>query len=106
MVVGAFAGLYAGLGLNAGTALDRRAEAWFGIAIWAEAIAAALFMGNLGTGLVLSALVITMLWSFLHFPGVKTLETPVPRLVPLVVLVICLVTAILLGVAIALDGVT
>jgi hypothetical protein len=106
MVAGALAGLYVGLGLNAETALDRVWELGFGVAIWVEAIAGALFMGRLGTGLALGALVLLILWSFLHFPGIKTLETPMPRLAPLVIMVISIVTTILLGLAIVLDGVT
>ncbi len=103
MVSALLAGLYAGLGLNASAALDRNAEVWFGGVIWLDVIAGAYLKGNLGTGMVLGGLVIVLLWSVLHFPNIQTLETPMPRRAPLFTMVVSLVTAILLGVAIALD---
>ena len=104
MVVVVIAGIYAGAGLNAPSQLDRRAELWFALAIWVGALIGALLDGNGAIGVVLGALVVSTLWSFLHFPKVMTLETPMPREGPLAAFAICLVTLVLLGVAIALDG--
>lgn len=106
MVIGLFSGMYAGLGLSAPQALDRNAELWFGGALWTVAIVGALVRGNLGMGLALGGLAILVMWSFLHFPQMATLQTPTPRLFPLFSFLACLVTAILLGVAIALSEVT
>ena len=102
MVVGLTSGFYLGLGVNARTALDRNAELWFALVMWAVAITGALLGGNLGLGMVLGALVLIVLWSFLHFPHVKTLETPMPHRAPLLLLTVCLVTVILLGIAMAI----
>ena len=62
------------------------------------------FAGQLDNriGLVMGGLVLLMLWSILHFPQIKTLETPMPRLAPMFILGICLVTIILLGLTIFL----
>jgi hypothetical protein len=102
MVVALLAGVYAGLGLNAPSALDRRAELWFAVVVWVDVISGAYVGGNLGTGMVLGGLVILILWSVLHFPNILTIETPMPRQGPLFILVVCMVTAILLGVAITM----
>ena len=102
MVIAIMAGLYAGLGLNAPQHLDRRAEMWFAVALWAAALAGALVGGNLAIGLVMGGLVLLILWSILHFPMIRTLETPMPRLAPMFILGICLVTIILLGLTIFL----
>ena len=97
MVITIMAGLYAGLGLNAPKDLDRRAEMWFAVAMWAAALTGALVGGDLAIGLVTGGLVLLILWSILHFPRIKTLETPMPRLVPMFTFGICLVTVVLLG---------
>ncbi len=102
MVIAIMAGLYAGSGLNAPNDLDRRAEMWFAVAMWAAALAGALVGGNLAIGLVLGGLVLLILWSILHFPQIKTLETPMPRLAPMFTFGICLVTIVLLGLTIFL----
>lgn len=102
MVVALMAGTYAGFGLNAPTDLDRRAELWFAFAIWAASLVGALAGGNLAIGFIMGALVLLSLWSVLHFPQIGTLETPLPRRVPLFILVICIVTAALLGLAVFL----
>ncbi len=102
MVVALMAGTYAGFGLNAPTDLDRRAELWFALAMWAAAMVGALAGGDLAIGFVLGALVLLALWSVLHFPQIGTLETPLPRRVPLFILVICIVTAALLGLSVFL----
>jgi hypothetical protein len=97
MVIALLAGIYAGFGLNASTDLDRRAELWFAIAVWAASVVGALAGGNLAIGFVTGSLVLLSLWSVLHFPQIRTLETPLPRTVPLYILVACIVTAVLLG---------
>jgi hypothetical protein len=106
MVIAMMAGLYAGLGLNASQDLDRRAEIWFAVAMWTVALAGALTgdlkEGNLAIGLVMGGLVLLLLWSILHFPQIKTLETPMPRLAPMFTFGICLVTIVLLGLTIVL----
>lgn len=106
MVIAIMAGLYAGLGLNASQDLDRRAEIWFAVAMWTVALAGALTgdlkEGNLAIGLVMGGLVLLLLWSILHFPQIKTLETPMPRLAPMFTFGICLVTIVLLGLTIVL----
>ncbi len=106
LVIAIMAGLYAGSGLNAPQALDRRAEMWFAVAMWVIALAGALAGdlqdGNLAIGLVMGGLVLLMLWSILHFPQIKTLETPMPRLAPMFTFGICLVTIVLLGLTIFL----
>ena len=99
MVVGRAAGVYAGRGFNSSTPRDRNAELWFALIMWAVAIVGSLLGGDLGLGMVLGALVLLVLWSFLHFPNVRTIETPMPRQVPLLLLSICLVVAVLLGIA-------
>lgn len=99
MIAGLFSGLYAGLGLSAKTPLDRRAELWFCVCIWSASLAGALLGGRLGLALVLGSLVMVVLWSVLHFPNIRTLETPLPRMLPFYTLAGCLVTAILLGIA-------
>lgn len=104
MVVAIIAGVYAGAGLNAPSQLDRRAELWFALALWVAALTGVLLEGNGAIGVVIGALVVSTLWSSLHFPRVMTLETPMPREAPLTAFTICLVTIVLLGVAIALDG--
>jgi hypothetical protein len=102
MVVGLTAGVYAGLGIHATNALDRSAELWFAVTMWTVAVVGSLLGGDLGLGMVLGGLVLLVLWSFLHFPKVKTIETPVPHRTPLLLLMFCLVTLVLLGIAIAL----
>ena len=106
LVVGVMGGLYAGMGLNAPAQLDRSSELWFGGAMWVVAAVGAFSGGNLGVGMELGGLVLLMAWSVLHFPQLKTLETPMPRRTPLWTFSICLVTAILLGGAIMVDGLT
>lgn len=106
MVVGVVAGLYAGMGINAPTKLDRDSELWFGAAMWVVAIVGAFSGGNLGVGMALGGLVLLMAWSVLHFPQLKTLETPMPRRTPLWTFSVCLVMSALLGAAIVVDGLT
>ena len=106
MVIGVIGGLYAGLGLNATTALDRNAELWFGGAMWVVAVTGAFVGGNLGVGMTLGGLVLLMAWSVLHFPQIKTLETTMPRRVPLWTFSICLVMTLLLGIAIVVTELT
>jgi hypothetical protein len=103
MVVGLFSGIYAGLGLNTETPLDRKAEVWFAAVMWVVAFGGYQLGGNVGTGMVLGTLVMVILWSVLHFPAVKTLEAPMPHLTPLIILIGCAVMLILLGVAILID---
>jgi hypothetical protein len=50
--------------------------------------------------------VLLIAWSILHFPNVRTLETPMPRLFPVYTLVICLVSVVLLAIAVAVTGLT
>ena len=102
MVVALIAGIYAGFGLNAPSTLDRRAELWFSFAIWIAALVGSVAGGNLAIGFVIGALVLMCLWSVLHFPQIQTLETPLPRRVPMFVLVICVVTVCLLGLTVFL----
>lgn len=108
MVIAIMAGMYAGFGINAPQVLDRRAEMWFAVAMWVAALAGALagglMDGNLAIGLVMGGLVILILWSILHFPQIKTLETPMPRLAPMFTFSICLLTIVLLGLTIFLVG--
>jgi hypothetical protein len=106
MVVALVSGLYAGLGIRAGAELDRRAELWFASSMWVVALSGAYLGGNLGIGMVNGAQVLLIAWSILHFPNVRTLETPVPRLLPLYTLVICLVSVVILAIAIVLEGLT
>ena len=79
---------------------------WFAVAMWVVALAGALAGdlkdGNLAIGLVMGGLVLLILWSILHFPQIKTLETPMTRLVPMFTFGICLVTIVLLGLTIVL----
>lgn len=102
MVVALMAGIYAGFGFNAPTDLDRKAELWFAFAIWIASLVGALAGGNLAIGFVMGALVLLALWSILHFPHIRTLETPLPRQVPMFILVICVITAALLGLVVFL----
>lgn len=115
MVVALLAGLYAGLGLRTGSSIDRRAELWFAVFMWAGALAGAYLVlgtGNdapdwtstLGIGMVNGTQVLLVVWSLLHLPNLRTLETPVPRLLPASTLVLCLVTIAFLGVAVAIEG--
>lgn len=105
MVIALMAGIYAGFGLHAPTELDRRAELWFAVAIWAVSMVGALAGGDLAIGFVMGGLVLLSLWSVLHFPQIKTLETPLPRRVPMFILVICIVTAGLLGLVVFLEAI-
>lgn len=106
MVVALLSGLYAGLGLRAGSAIDRRAELWFATLMWAIALAGAFMGGTLGIGMVNGTQVLLVAWSLLHFPGWKALETPVPRWLPLATLAVTLVSIGILAVAIWVDGLT
>ena len=106
MVVALISGLYAGLGIQAKTELDRRAELWFAAFMWVVALSGAYLGGNLGIGMVNGAQVLLIAWSILHFPNLKTLETPMPRLFPVYTLVICLVSVVLLAIAVAVTGLT
>jgi hypothetical protein len=115
MVVALVSGLYAGMGLQAKTQLDRRAELWFASFMWAAALTG-LFLGGLvgkdlfyssqvlGIGMVNGAQVLLMGWSVLHFPNVRTLETPMPRLFPMFALLACLVSVILLATGVVVTG--
>jgi hypothetical protein len=102
MVVGILSGTYMGLGINATTALDRNSEFWFGIIMWILAFAGVLVGGLVGSGMLLGTLVLVALWSFLHFPQIKTLETPMPRLLPLYIMSAAVAVAVLFGLAVAL----
>lgn len=115
MVVALLAGLYAGLGLRTEPVIDRRAELWFAAFMWAGALAGAyLVLGTgddapdwtatLGVGMVNGTQVLLVVWSLLHLPNLRTLETPAPRLFPAFALVLCVVTIVLLGVAVAIEG--
>lgn len=103
-VVALVSGLYAGLGLRAEDRLDRRAELVFAIFMWALALAGANAGGNWGLGMVNGTQVLLVAWSILHFPQVRTLETPVPRLFPASALVVSVVSIVLLGAAVAIAG--
>jgi len=83
MVAAALAGLFASFGLTTAQALDRRAELYLSAVIWVDCLAGALVGGALGMGLVLGALIILAIWSVLHFPGIQTLETSMPRRFPM-----------------------
>ena len=102
MVSGLLTGVYAGLGLNAEERLDRNAELWFSGCVWAVAIAGAVLGGRLGFGMVLGGLLLIAMWSFLHFPSVRTLRTDVPRTAPLYTMTVSVLTATLLVIAMAL----
>jgi len=104
MVVALVSGLYAGLGLRAEDQLDRRAEMLFAASMWAGALLGAGLGGNLGLGMVNGTQVLLVAWCILHFPQLRTLETPVPRLLPAWTLVICLLSIALLGAAVAVAG--
>jgi hypothetical protein len=104
MVVALLSGLYAGMGLRAGSEIDRRAELFFAGTMWVVALAGAFLGGRWGVGMVNGAQVLLVGWSLLHFPNWRALETPVPRLFPLVTLVLGLVSIFILGVAIAVEG--
>ena len=83
MVAGALAGMFASFGLSAAQLLDRRAELYFSTAVWVDCLVGALVGGALGKGMVLGALIMLAFWSVLHFPGIQTLETAMPRRFPL-----------------------
>lgn len=83
MVAGALAGLFAAFGVATPQLLDRRAELYFSVAVWADCLAGALVGGALGKGMVLGALVMMAFWSVLHFPRIRTLETAMPRRFPM-----------------------
>jgi hypothetical protein len=102
MVVALVAGIYAGLGLKAPQPLDRKAELYYAGVLWLVVLSGAWVGGNLGTGMVLAGLVISILWSLLHFPQIQTLETHVPRMAPLALMVTLVLTTGMLGVAMAL----
>ena len=104
MVVALLSGLYAGLGLRAGSAIDRRAELSFAAFMWAIALAGAFSGGALGIGMVNGTQVLLVAWSLLHFPNWKALRTPVPRTFPLATLAVCLVSIALMATAIVVDG--
>lgn len=104
MVVALLAGLYAGLGTRADSPLDKRVELWFAGAIWASALAGAYLGGRWGVGTVNGTQVLMVGWSLLHFPNWKALQTPVPRLFPMVTLAVALLSIVVLGVGIAVDG--
>jgi hypothetical protein len=114
MVVALLAGLYAGMGLQTSSTIDRRAELWFGGFMWTAAFAGAYLVVRdagsgdwghmLGIGLVNGAQVLMVAWSLLHFPNWKALQTPVPRLMPMATLVMGLLGIAVLAVAIAVDG--
>ncbi len=112
MVAALLSGMYMGLGLRTAEALDRRAELWFGTVMWVLALAGGLLAstrwsatisgnvtgGQIALGLVLGALVLLLLWSVLHLPRVKILETDMPPELPLILLLVALVAAIAVGV--------
>jgi hypothetical protein len=104
MVVALVSGLYAGLGLRAEVELDRRAELWFAAFMWAAALTGLYLGGALGVGMVNATQVLLIIWSVLHFPNVRTLETPMPRWFPLFALVACLVSVIILAIGVSLTG--
>jgi hypothetical protein len=117
MVVALVSGLYAGLGLRSETELDRRAELWFAAFMWSAALAGILLGSELGVGtsdwhqmlgigMINGAQVLLIVWCILHFPQVRTLETPVPRLFPLFALVLSLISVVLLAIAVALVGIS
>jgi hypothetical protein len=115
MVVALLAGLYAGMGLQTSSTIDRRVELWFGGFMWAAALAGAFLVVLddgahdwtylLGIGMVNGAQVLMVAWSLLHFPNWKALKTPVPRLMPAVTLVIGLLSIVVLAVGIGIEGV-
>jgi hypothetical protein len=106
MVVALVSGLYAGLGIHAEASLDRKAELWFAAIMWAVALSGAYLGGNLGVGMVNGTQVLLIAWSILHFPNIRTLETPMPRLFPAYTLVVMLVSVFLLAAAVAFSGLT
>ncbi len=104
MVVALLAGLYAGMGLRAVSKIDRRAELWFASVMWAVALTGAYLGGRWGVGMVNGTQVLLVGWSLLHFPQWRTLETPVPRMFPLVTMALALLSVAVLGIAIAVEG--
>jgi hypothetical protein len=104
MVVAFLSGLYAGMGLRADDPIDRRAELWFAGVMWAVALTGAHMGGRWGVGMVNGTQVLFVGWSLLHFPQWRTLQTPVPRLFPLVTMMMALLCIAVLGIAIAVDG--
>jgi len=104
MVVALISGLYAGFGIRSEAELDRKAELWFAAFMWVTALSGLILGGRVGIGMVNGTQVLLIAWSILHFPNVRTLETPVPRLFPITVLVICVVSVVILGVAVAIEG--
>jgi len=105
MVVALVSGLYAGLGLRTEDRLDRRAELVFAAFMWTVALTGAYLGGNLGIGMVNGTQVLLVAWSILHFPQLRTLETPMPRLFPAQTLVIVVVSIALLAVAVVVAGI-
>ena len=115
MVVALLAGLYAGMGLQTSSAIDRRAELWFAGFVWGAALFGAHLViqdggsGDwtymLGLGMVNGTQVLMVGWSLLHFPNWKALQTPVPRLMPMATLVIGLLSITVLAVAMVVEGV-
>ena len=104
MMVALISGLYAGLGIRAETALDRKAELWFAAFMWVTALSGLILGGPWGFGMVNGTQVLLISWAILHFPSVRTLETPMPRLFPAATLVICVVSIIILAVAVFIEG--
>jgi hypothetical protein len=111
MVVALLSGLYMGLGLRTAEALDRRAELWFGTIMWVLALVGGLLAstmwsttvsgnvtgGQIALGLVLGALALLLVWSFLHFPKIKVIEVEMPQGLPLLFFLIALIAAIAVG---------
>jgi hypothetical protein len=116
MVVALLAGLYAGMGLQTSSTIDRRAELWFAGFMWSAALAGAYLVVQddgsrewtymLGIGMVNGAQVLMVAWSLLHLPNWKALQTPVPRLMPATTLVMGLLVIGVLAVAMSMDGMT
>jgi hypothetical protein len=104
MVVALLSGLYAGLGIRAEAELDRRAEMWFAVFMWATALSGLYLGGKLGIGMVNGTQVLLIAWSVLHFPNIRTLETPMPRLFPASTLVISVVSVVILALAAVIVG--
>ena len=102
-----------GLGLRTKEALDLRAELWFCSVIWVLALVGALLAstmwsatltgnvtgGQVALGLVLGTLVLNIVWSAVHHPRIKILETEMHPGLPTVLLVIALIAAIVVAIS-------
>lgn len=104
MVAALVSGLYAGFGLRADTDLDKKAELTFAAFMWVAALLGVSFGGPLGLGMVNGTQVLLICWSIMHFPQMRTLETPMPRLFPLYTLVISIVCVALMAIGVVVSG--